>query len=122
MKVHRREVKKIPMTDKICQMYEKEQINKTRNGRKLVPDNKMPNLSWNLEKQEAPHKENIQEIKAMNNQNRTLQVIIHMTILIYSYILLVQDIVSQYTRTAAESVKRAIKTSKNFSRTNWTKI
>ena len=33
-KVHRRDVKKIPMTDKICQMYEEEQVNKTRNGRK----------------------------------------------------------------------------------------
>ena len=50
-KVHRRDVKKIPMTDKISQVYEEEQINKTRNGRKLVPDNKMPNLHWNLEKQ-----------------------------------------------------------------------
>ena len=45
-KVHRRDVKKIPMTDKISQIYEEEQVNKIRNGRKLVPDNKMPNLHW----------------------------------------------------------------------------
>ena len=47
-KVHRRDVKKIPMTDKICQLYEEEQANKTRNGRKLVPDSIMPKLSMEL--------------------------------------------------------------------------
>ena len=78
MKVHRRDVKKIPMTDKICQMYEEEQVNKIRNGRKLVPDSKMPNLSWNLEKQETLHKEDIQEIEETNNQNRTLQMYLHL--------------------------------------------
>ena len=121
-KVHRRDVKKIPMTDKICQMYEEEQVNKTRNGRKLVPDNKMPNLSWNLEKQETPHKENIQAIEEKDNQNRTLQVFINMIILIYSYILLIQNIVSQYTKTSAEAAKRTIRTIENFSCTSWTKI
>ena len=110
------------MTDKICQMDEEEQVNKIRNGRKLVPDNKMPNLSWNLEKQETSHKEDIQEIEEINNQNRTLQMFIHMIIFNYSNILLIQDIVFQYTKTAAEAVKRAIRTTENFSHTSWTKI
>ena len=70
------------MTDKICQMYEEEQLNKTRNGRKLVPDNKMPNLSWNLEKQETVHKEQIQEIEETNKLNMIMEVSIHMIILI----------------------------------------
>ena len=104
-KVHRRDIKKIPMTDKICQMYEEEQVNRTRNGRKLVPDNKMPNLSWNLEKQETVHKEQIQEIEETNKLNMIMEVSIHMIILIYSYILLIQDIVVQYTKTATEAVK-----------------
>ena len=121
-KVHRRDVKKIPMMDKICQMYEDEQVNKIRNGRKLVPDNKMPNLSWNLEKRETLHKEDIQEVEETNNQNRTLQIFIHMIIFIYSYILLIQDIIFQYAKTATEAVKRAIRTTENFSHTSWTKI
>ena len=104
-KVHRRDVKKIPMTDKICQMYEEEQVNKIRNGRKLVPDNKMPNLFWNLEKQETLHKEEIQEVEEINSQNRTLQIFIHMIIFIYSYILLIQDIVFQYAKTTAEAIR-----------------
>ena len=109
MKVHRRDVKKIPVTDKICQMYEEEQVNKTRNGRKLVPDNKMPNLLWNLEKQETWHKEEIQEAEEINSLNRTLEVSIHMIIFIYSYILLIQDIVFQYAKTAAEAIKQAVR-------------
>ena len=47
-KVHRKDVKKIPMTEKICQLYEEEQLGKTREGRKAVPANKMPELGWDI--------------------------------------------------------------------------
>ena len=43
-KVHCRDVKKIPMTEKVCKLYKEEQVGKTREGRKAVPANKMPNL------------------------------------------------------------------------------
>ena len=43
-KVHHRDVKKIPITEKVCQLYEEEQIGKVRNGRKAVPSSKMPDL------------------------------------------------------------------------------
>ena len=43
-KVHRRDVKKIPMTEKVCKLYEEEQTEKTREGRKAVPTSKMPDL------------------------------------------------------------------------------
>ena len=39
-------MKKIPMTEKVCQLYEEEQIGKVRNGRKAVPSSKMPDLGW----------------------------------------------------------------------------
>ena len=45
-KVHRRDVKKIPMTEKVCQLYEEEQVGKVRNGKKAIPDSKMPDLGW----------------------------------------------------------------------------
>ena len=45
-KVHRRDVKKIPITEKICQLYKEEQMGKVREGRKAVPANKMPELGW----------------------------------------------------------------------------
>ena len=47
-KVHRKDVKKIPMTEKVCQLYEEEQLGKTREGRKAVPANKMPELGWDI--------------------------------------------------------------------------
>ena len=121
-KVHRRDIKKIPMTDKICQMYEEEQVSKTRNGRKLVPDNIMPKLSWNLEKQEAIEQEDIQQLEGTNSQNRTLLVLFTTIIFIYTYILLIQDIVSQKIKILAKTVKSTIGTIKDFSRTSWTKI
>ena len=35
-----RDIKKIPMTEKVCKLYEEEQVGKTREGRKAVPTNK----------------------------------------------------------------------------------
>ena len=37
-KVHHRDFKKIPMTEKVCKLYEEEQIGKMREGRKAVPN------------------------------------------------------------------------------------
>ena len=121
-KVHRRDVKKIPMTDKICQMYEEEQASKTRNGRKLVPDSIMPKLSWNLEKQEVTEREDIQQLEGTNNQNRKPLIWFKMIIFIYTYILLTQDTVSQKIRILAEIVRNTIGKIENFSRTSSTKI
>ena len=50
-KAHCRDVKKIPMTEKICQLYEEEQIGKGRSGRKALPDSKMPDLGWDITEQ-----------------------------------------------------------------------
>ena len=47
-KVHCRDVKKIPMTEKVCQLYEEEQIGKGREGRKAVLSSKMPDLRWEI--------------------------------------------------------------------------
>ena len=45
-KVNCRHMKKIPMTEKVCQLYEEEQIGKVREGRKAIPKSKMPDLGW----------------------------------------------------------------------------
>ena len=47
-KVHHRDIKKIPMTEKVCKLYEEEQAGKVREGRKAVPANKMPDLGWDI--------------------------------------------------------------------------
>ena len=45
---HTTKVKKIPMTEKFCKLYEEEQVGKTREGKKAVPTNKMPDLGWDI--------------------------------------------------------------------------
>ena len=34
------------MMEKVCQLYEEEQIVKVREGRKAIPSSKMPDLGW----------------------------------------------------------------------------
>ena len=58
-KVHCRDIKKIPMTEKVCQLYEEQQIGKVREGRKVVPSNKMPDLGWDIAETQL-HKDNEQ--------------------------------------------------------------
>ena len=82
----------------------------------------MPNLHWNLENQEKTLKEEIQETQEMERLDKTWDVIITMMIFIYSYILQIQSIVFQYIKTAVEAIKQTVKTTKNISRTGWTKI
>ena len=36
------------MTEKVCKLYEEEQVGKVREGRKAVPANKMPDLGWDI--------------------------------------------------------------------------
>ena len=63
-KVHHRDIKKIPMTEKVCKLYEEEQIRKTREGRKAVPNSKMPNLAWDIaETQLTPEAQKEKQLK-----------------------------------------------------------
>ena len=77
-KVHRKDVKKIPMTDKVCQLYKEEQLGKTREGRKAVPANKMPELGWDIA-ETMEIKENRQKT---NNIPLALQTIVTVIIII----------------------------------------
>ena len=71
-KVH---VKKIPMTEKVCQLYEEEQIGKGRKGRKAILDSKMPDLGW-----DATEELNTQDTPSITTENtekiaKTVQVL-----------------------------------------------
>ena len=78
-KVHHRDIKKIPMTEKVCKLYEEEQVGKTREGRKAEPANKIPDLGWDIAEAELH-----QETQRNNCTHMTiiLQTIIAMTILL----------------------------------------
>ena len=36
------------MMEKVCKLYEEEQTGKTSEGRKVVPNSKMPDLAWDI--------------------------------------------------------------------------
>ena len=83
-KVHRRDVKKIPMMEKICQLYKEEQMVKVREGRKALPSNKMPELGWDIAETHIQTTPGQQETTRTNSQQtpHTLQAMITIAILI----------------------------------------
>ena len=109
-KVHRRDVKKIPMTEKVCKLYEEEQIGKTREGRKVVPNSKMPNLAWDIAETQLT-----QEAQKENNSNITqlLQTLVTVIILI---IAIVKQTITQIKKISKKAVQAIENTTKEISR------
>ena len=105
-KVHRRDVKKIPMTEKVCKLYEEEQTGKTREGRKVVPNSKMPDLPWDIAETQLT-----QEAKKENNPNMTppLQTLVMVIILIIA-------IVKQTTTQIKKIAKKAMQVIENVTK------
>ena len=105
-KVHHRDVKKIPMTEKVCKLYEEEQAGKTREGRKAVPNNKMPDLAWDIAETQLT-----QEAKGENNPNMTppLQTLVTVIILIIA-------IVKQTTAQIKKIAKKATQVIENVTK------
>ena len=50
------------MTEKVCQLCEEEQVGKVRNGKKAIPDNRMPDLGW-----DATEELEVQEISQVKH-------------------------------------------------------
>ena len=111
-KVHRRDVKKIPMTEKVCKLYEEEQTGKIREGRKMVPNNKMPDLAWDIAETQLT-----QEAQKENNSNMTppLQTLVTIIILIMA---IVKQTVTQVRKIAKNIVQVIESTTKEVSRNN----
>ena len=82
-KVHRRDVKKIPMTEKVCKLYEENQTGKTREGRKAVPTSKISDLGWDIAETQLT-----QEVQKESNPNITplLQIIVMIIIQIIAIV------------------------------------
>ena len=111
-KVHRRDVKKIPMTEKVCKLYEEEQTGKIREGRKMVPNNKMPDLAWDIAETQLT-----QEAQKENNSNMTppLQTLVTIIILITA---IVKQTITQIRKIAKNTVQVIKSTTKEVSRNN----
>ena len=72
------------MTEKICQLYEEEQVGKVREGRKAVPANKIQELGWDIAETDIQTISGHQETTQPNSQQtpHTLQTMITIAILI----------------------------------------
>ena len=102
-KVHCRDMKKIPMTEKVCKLYEEEQTEKTREGRKAVPTSKMPDLGWDIAETQLIHK-----AQKENSPNMTLPLQTLITIII-----LIIAVVKQMATQTKEITKKAVQVTEN---------
>ena len=112
-KVHRRDIKKIPMMEKVCQLYEEEQVGKTQEGRKTVSTNKMPDLGWDIAEAQ------LQETQEKPNNNDThkapcSQLLITVAIIITAILEQIAVYVREITKMTAQVIKStAMKASRN---------
>ena len=113
-KVHRKDVKKIPMTEEVCQLYEEEQLGKTREGRKAVPANKMPELGWDIA-ETMEIKENRQKT---NNIPLALQTIVTIIIIISVIIRLSTTQLGRLAMFLKEAAITTLRVSRNVYRQN----
>ena len=110
-KVHQRDVKKIPMTEKVCKLYEEEQIKETREGRKVVPNSKMPNLAWDIAETQLT-----QEAQREKNSNITqlLQSLITVIILLIAILKQTTTQIKKITQKVTETVENAIQIASDY--------
>ena len=115
-KVHHRDVKKIPMTEKICQLYKEEQVGKVREGRKAVPANKLPELGWDIAETDI---QTISKTTQLNNKQtpHTLQIMITIAILIAAVLEFIKTHIQKtpsLIRTTTKSTKGAFRRINNM--------
>ena len=127
-KVHRRDVKKIPMTEKVCKLYEEEQTGKKREERKVIPNSKMPDLAWDIAETQL-----IQEAQKENSPNMTpsLQTLVMVIILIIAIMKQTTTQIKKIAKKAAQVIEnmtkkashnKIIKNIKDFHRTTTSPI
>ena len=107
-KVHRKDVKKIPMTEKVCQLYEEEQLGKIREGRKAVPTNKMPDLGWDIAETLT-----VEEKRKENSAMLALQTVVTITIIITAITRLITTHLGKLSRVMKKAVQTTMEISRN---------
>ena len=112
-KVHLRDVKKIPMTEKVCKMYKEEQGGKTREGRKAVPKSKMPDLRWDIAETQLTL-----EAQKENNSNMTplLRTLVMVIVLIIAIVKQTTAGIKKVTQVIEASHNRIPENIKDFHR------
>ena len=84
-------------------MYEEEQVGKTREGRKAVPINRMPDLKWDIAETQA-----VEENQRKSNMTLTLQTIVTITIMITTVLKQITAYVEKFSK-LIEKITQAIR-------------
>ena len=102
------------MTEKVCQLYEEEQLGKARKGRRAVPANNMPDLGQDiaeaLEIKENKHK--------ANNIPLALQTVVTIIIIISVIVRLSTTQLGKLAITLKEAAITTLRASRNVYRQN----
>ena len=107
-KVHHKDVKKTPMAEKVCQLYEEEQLGKTREGRKAVPANKMPDLGWDIAETLT-----VEENRKENSAMVALQTVVPITIIISAITRLITTHLGKLSRVMKKTVQMTMEINRN---------
>ena len=99
------------MTEKVCQLYKEEQVGRLREGRKAVPNSKMPDLGWDiaetqLQKDSKP--EEVHENSEINTPQTTASQSIAIAILTVTLLELLKSYIQEIpkiTKKIAQTVK-----------------
>ena len=90
-----------------CQLYE-EQSGKTREGRKAVPANKMPDLGWDIAETLA-----VEENRKENSTTFALQTVVTITIIITAITRLITTHLGKLSRILRKAVQTTIEINRN---------
>ena len=120
-KVHCRDVKKMPMMEKVCQLYEEEQIEKVREGRKTVPNSKMPDLGWDIAETQLQENSNNRKAQGNSESNNLhitlpLQVMITIAIIIITLLENITAHLQEILQTMGNAVQMIKTMTRNISR------
>ena len=91
------------MTEKVCNLYEEEQVGKTREGRKAVPTSKIPDLKWDIAETQP-----LEENQKKSNMTLTLQTIVTITIMMATVLKQITAYVEKFPR-LIEKITQAIR-------------
>ena len=97
------------MTEKVCQLYEEEQVERTWEGRKTVPTSKMPDLGLDIAEAQ------LQETQDKSEDNTThtapcLQLLITIAIIITAIL----EQLAVYVREVPKIIKKTAQTVKSM--------
>ena len=94
------------MTEKVCKLYEEEQVGKTREGRKAVPTNKMPDLGWDIAETQLVQENQENSDTHMTPPLQTLIMVIIMLVTILEHITAYVKEIPKLAKKTAQAVKR----------------